>query len=240
MAAATCPQADTPSQHLLAQHSLVSALLCFTTCETSWAPLLASLGFDVISSVSNWRETAIVTPRSSGVTSRPADRARDWANRIVFLICRPLSSCSANGTGSMWLMPAAERRLRQTSQRADSSRGAYWRATLMRLWNAGSKEDTRLVVRKRTPWWYSSRRKKMPTMAFRWMSVRVRASRKMSASSMRTTAFQAWAISRISRSLFSRSTVPVPSSPTEMEYRGRRNSSEMASAVKVLPVPGVP
>ena len=52
-------------------------------------------------------------------------------------------------------------------------------ATLTLLLNAGSNTCTRLVVKKSTPWWYSSLRRKMPTMALRIMSCSRRFSRKI-------------------------------------------------------------
>ena len=73
----------------------------------------------------------------------------------------------------------------------------YLNAMWIRDWKASSKVSTRLVVRKRMPWKYSSRRRKMETSALRWMSWIVRFSRKTSASSRRRTAPQAWAMSRI-------------------------------------------
>mmetsp|Transcript_29305 Transcript_29305/g.86829 ORF Transcript_29305/g.86829 Transcript_29305/m.86829 type:complete len:242 (+) Transcript_29305:582-1307(+) len=116
----------------------------------------------------------------------------------------------------------------------------------MRVLKAGSSASTRLDVRKSVPRKYSTRRSMTETMAFRSRedpppeTEEARFSRKMSASSSRTRASQPPHRSRISESLDSSSAGEVPSCPSDTAYNGRRIISEMASAVRVLPVPGGP
>ena len=62
----------------------------------------------------------------------------------------------------------------------------------------------------------------------------------MSASSRRIMAFHALPVSRIILRFSSSSLTLVPNCPTETLYKGLCNNSAMASAVKLLPVPGSP
>lgn len=79
----------------------------------------------------------------------------------------------------------------------------------------GGLTSTRLVVKNRIPWKYSSCRRKMLTRALRWMSCMFRFSKNTSASSSSKIAPQAWQISSIFCSSASKYRESVPSSPAE-------------------------
>eukprot|EP00804_Cyclotella_cryptica_P012292 CCRYP_019992-RB/>CCRYP_019992-RB protein AED:0.49 eAED:1.00 QI:0/0/0/1/0/0/2/0/89 len=68
------------------------------------------------------------------------------------------------------------------------------------------------------------------TRAFRWISVLLRASRKISASSIKTSASQVEHKSSTAPSDFSNSDAVVPRSPAVTTYSGFFSSSAMASA----------
>lgn len=125
--------------------------------------------------------------------------ARTWARRMLFLIWRPLISKCLKSATLIPGMLAALRRLvqifsvypkvssRSLQRRSVSlpleslSKSLYLSATEILLWKAGSNDLTLLVVKNKTPWWYSNNRKKIPTMAFRLISCSVLLSKKISA-----------------------------------------------------------
>lgn len=72
------------------------------------------------------------------------------------------------------------------------------------------------------------------------MSCSERRSRKMSASSIRSTAFHVDAISKMRLRRMSSVELSVPRSPDETIYSGRLQNSATVSAVSVLPTPGGP
>mmetsp|Transcript_7818 Transcript_7818/g.19407 ORF Transcript_7818/g.19407 Transcript_7818/m.19407 type:complete len:358 (+) Transcript_7818:255-1328(+) len=178
--------------------------------------------------------------------------ARASANRIAFLISRPLRGNRASSAVSMpppplpdgstpTPTPDRESRLSQIVLRPSLVRSWYCRGSVIRVWKAGSSESIRLDVRKSMPEKYSTSWSITQTIAFRSSEeVEDRFSKKESASSSKIMAFHLAESRRISLRRFSRSSAVVPSVPMLSEYRGRCKTSATASAVRVLPTPGGP
>ncbi|KAH0294632.1 P-loop containing nucleoside triphosphate hydrolase protein, partial [Aureobasidium sp. EXF-3399] len=112
--------------------------------------------------------------------------------------------------------------------------------SVLRRLSAGSKVETRLVVRNMMPSWYSSTRKKMLTSLLRSTSCRLRSSRKMSASSNRRMAFQRVHIPSTESKRVSICLLSIPKSPALIMNKGAPRCSATLSAVRVLPTPGGP